>query len=58
VCEIRRFDRAVGEEYEQYCRRSLLELEEHIRAYSDPGDGSVLYVLDLATGSAGTAQAA
>lgn len=54
VCETRRFDRAIGEDQDHYCRRSLLQLEEHVRGFSDPGDGSVFYVIQIAPGVEGT----
>ena len=40
-------DRGVGETDERYFRRSHLEVEEFIRRFADPDDGSVLYVLHL-----------
>jgi hypothetical protein len=41
------FDRSVGETDERYFRRSHLEVEEFIRRFADPDDGSVLYILHL-----------
>jgi len=52
LCDTRHFDRTVGEPLDLHCRRSLLQLEEHVRSFSDPGDGSILYVLTLHTGNA------
>jgi hypothetical protein len=42
-----RIDRGIGEASENFYRRSHLEVEEFIRHFADPEDGSVLYVLTL-----------
>ncbi len=51
-------DRGVGESDDRYFRRSHLEVEEFILRYSDPDDGSVLYVLHLDDVSENGARAA
>lgn len=48
VCETRHFDRTIGEDPTLYCRRSVQMLEDHVRGFSDPGDGSILYVIRIA----------
>jgi len=56
---VQHIDRCVGEPDERYFRRSHLEVEEFILRFSDPDDGSVLYVLHLdSSGEASRARAA
>jgi hypothetical protein len=47
LTSIHHVDRGVGELKERYSRRSQLEVEEFIRRFSDPDDGTVLYILTL-----------
>jgi hypothetical protein len=47
LTSVHHVDRTVGELKERYSRRSQLEVEEFIRRFSDPDDGTVLYILTL-----------